>query len=65
MDLMTKRQLARLAALGEDHRVVGLRKGIPIVRRADGQVFRIQPNGHLVATPSVQNAQSYLDLERC
>jgi hypothetical protein len=62
---MTKRQLARLAKLGEDDRVVGVRRGIPIVRRADGQVFRVQPNGHLVQTPPVQGAQSYLDLERC
>jgi hypothetical protein len=64
-DLMTKRQLTRLATLGEDHRVVGVRKGIPIVRRADGRVFRMQPNGHLVQTSSVQDAQSYLELERC
>jgi len=54
-----------LATLGEDHRVVGVRRGIPIVRRADGRVFRVQPNGHLVQTSSVQDAQSYLELERC
>ena len=64
-NLLTKRQLARLAKLPENHRVVGQRGGTPIVQRPDGQVLRVQPNGGLVATTSVQKARSYLDMERC
>ena len=65
MDLLTARQLERLAELPNDHTLVGLRKGSPIVERPDGQLFCIQPNGRLAATTLVQEAQSYLDMERC
>ena len=65
MDLLTGRQLERLAELPNDHTVVGVRKGSPIVERPDGQLLCVQPNGHLVATTLVQKAQSYLDMERC
>jgi hypothetical protein len=65
MDLLTGRQLARLAELPNDHTVVGVRKGSPIVERSDGQVLCVQPNGQMVATTLVEKAQSYLDMERC
>jgi hypothetical protein len=65
MDLLTARQLERLAELPNDHTLVGLRKGSPIVERPDGQLLCVQPNGQLAATTHVQKAQSYLDMERC
>jgi hypothetical protein len=65
MDLLTARQLERLAELPNDHTLVGLRKGSPIVERPDGQLLCVQPNGQLAATTHVQKAQSYLDTERC
>jgi hypothetical protein len=65
MDLLTRRQLERLAKLPKDHAVVGVRKGSPIVERPDGQLLHVQPNGRLAATTLVQKAQSYLDMERC
>jgi hypothetical protein len=65
MDLLTARQLERLAELPQDHTVVGLRKGSPIVECPDGQLLCVQPNGQLAATAVVQKAQSYLDMERC
>jgi hypothetical protein len=64
MRLLTKRQLACLAALPAGHRVVGEREGTPIVERSDGQLLRVQPNGRLVAA-SVQKLRSYLEMERC
>jgi hypothetical protein len=65
MDLLTKRQLACLAGLPEDHRVISVRRGSPIVERDDGEVLRVQPNGRLVVSSSVQQVRSYLDMERC
>lgn len=65
MDLLTQRQLARLSRLPKDHRVVAFRNGCPIVRRPDGQVSLVQPNGQLAATTLVQRVQSYLSTERC
>ena len=37
-------------------------RGAPIVRRGDGQLFRVQPNGRLAATIRVERVQSYLDV---
>jgi hypothetical protein len=65
MELLTQRQLACLAKLPENHRVLGASKGSPIVQRPDGQVLRVQPNGHLAVTTLVSGAQSYLHVERC
>jgi hypothetical protein len=65
MDLLTKRQLACLASLPEDYRVIGLRRGSPIIERANGEILRIQPNGRLAVTTSVQQVRSYLEMERC
>ena len=65
MDLLTKRQLACLERLPDDHRVVGRRRDSPIIERPDGQIMRVQPNGRLVVTTSVQVARSYLDMQRC
>ncbi len=65
MNLLTARQIERLAELPDDHRVVGARKGSPIVERPDGRLLCVQPNGRLAAAALVQKAQSYLDMERC
>jgi hypothetical protein len=64
MDLLTKRQLACLAKLPENYRVVAATDGSPVVRRPDGQLLRIQPNGSLAATTLVQRVRSYLETER-
>lgn len=64
MDLLTKRQLACLAKLPEGYRVVGDTDGSPVVRRPDGQLLRVQPNGNLAATTLVKRVRSYLRTER-
>jgi hypothetical protein len=44
--------------------MVNTRDSAPIVRRPDGQLFRVQPNGRLAATIRVERVQSYLDVDR-
>ena len=64
MDLLTQRQLACLEKLPEEYRVVVASNGSPLVRRPDGQLLRVQPNGQLAATALVQSVESYLQLQR-
>ena len=62
MDLLTQRQLARLPEVEHDHLIVGERAGCPVLRRADGQLLLVQPNGRLVTTRLIARVQSYLDV---
>jgi hypothetical protein len=48
--------------LPRDHKVVGARRGMPLVRRPDGQLLRVQPNGRLAATDLIKSVQSYLEV---
>ncbi len=62
---LTPSQIARVATLSGDHRVVGERDGSPVVERPDGRLVCVQPNGRLAATTHVASVQSYLRVERC
>jgi len=58
---MTERQLSRMERLPPGCIVVSTRAGIAIVRRPDGQVLRIKPDGHLLAAGlNIERVQSYL-----
>ena len=46
---LTDQQRLRIAELPEDFRVVGVDGGAPLVRKPNGQIVRVQPNGRLVA----------------
>jgi hypothetical protein len=59
---LTQRQIRCMEKLPEGHKIVNTRHGAPIVRRGDGQLFRVQPNGRLAATIRVERVQSYLDV---
>jgi hypothetical protein len=59
---LTQRQIRCMAKLPEDHKVVSTRHGAAIVRRGDGQLLRMQPDGRLTATIRVERVQSYLDV---
>jgi hypothetical protein len=59
---LTQRQIRRMEKLPSGHRVVNTRHGAPTVRRSDGQLFRLQPNGRLAATIRVERVKSYLDV---
>jgi len=58
--LLTARQLERLRELPPDHKLLTARDGAPILERADGRLWRVQPNGSLVPAPHVERVQSYL-----
>jgi hypothetical protein len=58
----TQRQIRRMEKLPEGHKMVNTRYGAPIVRRPDGQLFRVQPNGRLAAAIRVERVRSYLDV---
>ena len=60
---LTQRQIRRMEKLPNGHKVVNARHGAPTVRRADGQLFRMQPNGRLAATAGVKRVTSYLDVQ--
>ena len=55
---LTRRQIRCLEALPEDHEVVSSGDSLPIVCGPRGQLFRVMPNGRLVAL--VETVQSYL-----
>jgi hypothetical protein len=59
---LTQRQIHCAEKLPEGHKMVNTRYGAPTVRRSDGQLFRVQPNGRLAATIRIKSAQSYLDV---
>ena len=58
--LLTARQLDRLRELPPDHKLITAREGSPIFERADGRLWRIQPNGRLVPAPRVERVRSFL-----
>jgi len=58
--LLTARQLERMRELPPDHTLITARDGCPILERADGRRWRVQPNGKLVPAPMVERVRSYL-----
>jgi len=60
--LLTQQQIRCMEQLPEGHKLVSTRSGAPIVRRPDGRLLRVQPNGRFVTTISVERVQSYLRL---
>lgn len=58
--VLSPRQLRRMEKLPEDYRVVNTRDGVVILRRADGQLLRMQPDGRLMPTISIERVQDYL-----
>jgi len=60
--LFTQQQIRSMEKLPDGHRLVSTRYGTPIVRRPDGRLLRVQPNGRFATTISVERVQSYLRL---
>jgi hypothetical protein len=58
--LLTQRQMRRIEKLPSDYRVVSTRDGDVLLRRADGQLLRVRPDGRLAPTISVARVQDYL-----
>ena len=57
--LLTARQLERLRELASDHKLLTARDGSPLLERADGRLWRVQPNGSLAPAPPVERVRSY------
>jgi hypothetical protein len=55
---MTQRQIRCLDELPEDHEIVSIEDGPPIVQGPRGQLLKVKPNGRMVAL--VETVQSYL-----
>jgi hypothetical protein len=52
--------MRRMENLPEDYKVVKTRDGVVILRRADGQLLRMQSDGRLAPNLSVERVQDYL-----
>jgi hypothetical protein len=59
---LAQRQIRCMEKLPEGHKVLSTRYGAPILRRPDGHLFRVQPDGRLAAAVRVEGVQSYLDV---
>jgi hypothetical protein len=59
---LTQRQIRCMEQLPEGQEVVNTRHCTPTVRRPNGQLLRLQRNGHLATITRVERAQSYLHL---
>jgi hypothetical protein len=59
---LTPRQSRRLENLPDGHEIVSVRDGVPVVRRPNGQMSRMQPSGRLVVSSLVERVQSYLQV---
>ncbi len=55
---LTQRQIRCLEKLPEDHEVVSIDEGPPIVRGPRGQLLRVKANGRMVEL--VETVKSYL-----
>jgi len=58
--VLNQRQIRRIQKLPADYKVVNARDGVVILRRADGQLLRMQPDGRLAANLRVERVQDYL-----
>jgi hypothetical protein len=61
--LLSQRQMRRMAKLPADYKVVNSRDGVVLLRRADGQLLRLKPDGRLAPNLSVERVQDYLHVQ--
>jgi hypothetical protein len=65
MDVLTRAARDRLEQLPDDHAIVSATPSSAVVERADGRLFRVEPDGRLAATDAlVARVQSYLHVPR-
>jgi hypothetical protein len=58
--VLTQRQVRKMERLPEGHIVLSTRKGVAVVRRPDGRLMRLQPDGRLAGMIRIERVQSYL-----
>jgi hypothetical protein len=57
---LSQQQIRRIEKLPADYKVVNTRDGVVVLRRADGQLLRVQPDGRLAHNLRVERVQDYL-----
>jgi hypothetical protein len=57
---LSQRQIRRIEKLPPDYKVVNKRNGEVVLRRGDGQLLRVQPDGRLAPNLRVERVQDYL-----
>jgi hypothetical protein len=57
---LSQRQIRRIEKLPADYKVVNTWHGVVVLRRADGQLLRMQPDGRLAHDVRVERVQDYL-----
>jgi hypothetical protein len=57
---LSQRQIRRIEKLPADYKVVNKRNGVVMLRRADGRLLRVQPDGRLAPNLRVERVQDYL-----
>jgi hypothetical protein len=58
--VLSQRQIRRIEKLPPDYKVVNKRNGEVVLRRGDGQLLRVQPDGRLAPNLRVERVQDYL-----
>jgi hypothetical protein len=58
--VFSQRQIRRMEKLPGDYKVVNTRDGVVVLRRADGQLLRMQRDGRLAPNLRVERVQDYL-----
>jgi hypothetical protein len=58
--VLSQRQIRRMQKLPDDYKVVDTRDGVVVLRRTDGQLLRMQPDGRLAPNLRVERVQDYL-----
>jgi hypothetical protein len=58
--ILNQRQLRRMEKLPPGFEVVTTRAGVVVLRRADGQLLRMTPDGRLAPNLRVERVQDYL-----
>ncbi|HEV2922705.1 MAG TPA: hypothetical protein VGW98_01625 [Solirubrobacteraceae bacterium] len=57
---LSQQQIRRIEKLPADYKVVNSRYGVVVLRRGDGQLLHMQPDGRLAHNLRVERVQDYL-----
>jgi len=57
---LSQQQIRRIEKLPPDYKVVHSRDGVVVLRRGDGHLLRMQPDGRLAHNVRVERVQDYL-----
>jgi hypothetical protein len=58
--VLSQRQIRCMEKLPAGYKVVNTRNGVVVLRRADGHLLRMQPDGRLAPNLRIERVQDYL-----